>query len=212
MSRARILGICAACMALAIAGLLLSGPKYQVDSYRALSPEVHRLRDAKCLIHLVETDQIREDSILFNYRRPKDICCMVTVFAFDPTYTSIRVNQLNVELNGTTAAHLTAPSTIDANDLVFKPYLDTEAFRAEFPHQDPREALFTFFPSPNTTPLLARAPEAGSKMRVAVSLEIISGNSVLLSTNVQTDFILAREERRCTWAEMLFMKVFMPRF
>ncbi len=137
---------------------------------------------------------------------------MVTVFAFDPTYTSIRVNKLDVELNGTNVAALTDPSTIDANDLVFKPYIDKEAFRAEFPHQDPREALFAFFPSPTTTPLLARAPEAGSKIRVAVSLEIIAGNSVVLSTNVQTDFVLAREERRYTWAEMLFVRVFMPRF
>jgi hypothetical protein len=212
MARTRILGICAAGVALVVAGLFLGGQKYRADSYRAVSPDAHRLREAKCMIHLFETDQIREDSIFFKSQRPKDTCCMVTVFAFNPAYTSIRVNQLNIELNGTNVAQLTDPSTIDTNDLVFKPYIDKEAFRAEFPHQDPREALFAFFPSPTTTPLLARAPEVGSKMRVAVSLEILSGNGIVLSTNVQTDFMLAREERRYTWAEMLFVRVFMPRF
>lgn len=212
MTRARLLGTCAGGLALVFGILILGGQTYRADGYRAQSPDAHRLRDAKCIIHLFETDQIRKDSIFLKAQRPKDTCCMITVFAFNPAYTSIRVNSLSVDLNGTNVASLTKPSTVDTNDLVFKPYIDKDSFRAEFPNQDPREALFAFFPDSATAPLLTLAPEVGSKMRVQVGLEIISRDGTVLSTNMLTDFRLVREENRHTWAEMLFARLFMPRF
>jgi len=212
MSRTRILGICAGGLALIVATLFVGGQTYRVDSYRAVSPDVHRLGDAKCMIHLFESGQIREDSAFLETQRPKDTCCMVTVFAFDPAYSSFRVNHLSIDIDGTNVADLATPPPIDPNDLVFKPYIDREAFRSEFPKEDPRDASFALIPHSTTTPLLARPLNVGSKVRVQLSLDILSADKTVLSTNVQTDFTLAREERRYNWAQMLFVKLFLPRF
>lgn len=203
-------GICV--LALIVIGLLFCRCTYLVYSFRNISQDADYLDNAKFFIHLFESDMKSEKTLFLESRHPKDTCCTVSVIAFNPAWTSFRVNHLVIYVDGTNAADITKPSTIDTNDLVFKPYIDTERFRSEFPNIDPREASFAFFPEPTTEPMLACPPNINSKIQVQVNVDILLADQSVFSTNIHADFALRKEEVRYSLAEKYFMMMFMPRF
>jgi hypothetical protein len=212
MSLTQRIGIGAGVFALVVAVLLLGGQTYRTDSFSAVSQDAHRLDNAKCIIHLFDSGEIREESLFLKTQHPKDTSCGITVFVFNPAYTSFRVTHLSIDVDGTNAVDLTNPPVDAGDDLTFKPYDDKEGFRSEFPHEDPRYANFFLMPGPTMAPLLARPLPVGSRIQVRVSLDILSANTTMLSTNVQTDFVMRREETRVPWAWLLFVKLFRIRF
>lgn len=212
MSRSRQVAVVCGAIVGVVMVLFLGGKTYRTDNYRPVSRESHRLPDARCILHLFNSGEAVEETPFLSARQPKDICCMVSVFAFNPAYTSFRVNRLSIDVNGTNRANIESLSPVDAKDLKFKPYIDKEAFRSEFPLQDPREATFSLIPGPKVAQELAFTPTLGSKVQVRLNLDVLSGDTLVCSTNLQADFILHRYENRHSWAEMIFLRFFMPRF
>jgi hypothetical protein len=206
-NRRRIL-VASAALLIVTVSLFIGGRTYRFDNYCPDSSDARQIGDAKCFVHLFASDEIRSSSLFLFSKHLKDTCCIVTVLAFNPAYDAFRVTKMVVLVDGIKRADLVNPPVIDDADLVFKPYIDKDRFRAEFPNVDPREASYGLIPDSATTPALARPPVYGSTITVEVGLDILSSGKSVCSTNLNEVFTLCTEERHRSWAEMLFMTGF----
>jgi hypothetical protein len=192
--------------------LFVGGQKQITDHFVPWEQPPLKFDRALVCVHSPYPDEIAQNSFVLRWDRVKAISPSATFFLFDPSYDSVFIKAVTVTLNGTNVIHLTPMEITDPEygfSLKPKLYEDKEAFRGQFPNVDPRDAYFLAFP---TNTALVSPPPIGTKVNFRIDFSIMAKGQAVCSTNVQSDFDYERQEKHMSWAAMLFIKLFMPRF
>ena len=185
--------------------LFIGGQTQRWDSFAPYEAAPLWLPKALVLIHAPSPDEIVTRTTTLLWYRPEAIRPSFTVYAFDEAFETLRIREVQIVVNDTNTTRITNPD--DGQSEPFKPYEDKEAFRAKY-SGDPRYAFYMPFPKDPTL----GSPSVGTKVRFRLDFDILSKGHPVCSTNYQADFILERKETKVSWAGMLFLKLFMPRF
>jgi hypothetical protein len=188
--------------------LFEGGQVQRCDSFAPYEAPPLRLPIAMALIHAPSPDEIVSRTCTLSWQRPEAIRPSFHVFVFDATFEALSIREVQITINETNQFRVAGPK--DGQVMAFRPYLDKDAFRSQYPGREPRDAFYMPFLLPQNPAL--GPPSVGTKARFRIDFDILSKGMVVCSTNYQADFILQRKETKMSWASQIFFKLLMPRF
>lgn len=187
--------------------LIVGGQVLETDVFEPREVQPLRLPKAMVCISMPFSDKIEQDTVFRRWQRPEGIYPDIGVFAFDPTYDAISINEIIVS-NNNNEIRILKPS--DGTRLAFENYVDTTAFRKEYPEGDRRYVFYSLIGTEN--PLLSQPPAVGTKVSVRAEVEIFAKGKSVCVTNITITSEVQRQRQKTPWLWFVFVKVFRIHF
>jgi len=206
-SKLQVLWIGLAVFGVSALVLIIGGQTNRHDGFEPREVPPLHLPKALISIQMPFADRIEQNTSFLRWDRPEGVYPMISVFAFDPSYDAVSINEV-VVVCGTNEIRIAKP--VDGSRLAFRPYLDQAAFRETYPTGETRDVFYSLIGSEN--PLLSQPPLVGTKVTVRAEVEIFAKDKSVCVTNVMISSEVQRKESKTPWLWFVFAKLFMPRF